>query len=314
MSRRRESRDPRGGARRRLPAVRLPPGARAERLLRLGRQRRARRDRGGRGRDATRLETVSRAAADSERSASQAADPGAVDSSGSIPQRFEAVRDSTQQRGGSETTARDAARHRHLRCPASEEVLEAGDRQPPLSLHQLHALRSTRLTIIHSLPYDRPGTSMQAFTMCDACRTPSTRIRLNRRFHAQPNACPDCGPRNLLPGLERCAIVASPAQESLERRRPTNVERGAIVAVKGLGGFHLMADAGNAEALQPLARGETATREALRIDGARSGAGPRPLRRSTTRPRGFSVRLPRRSCFLPRRAAARWWTICRRAG
>lgn len=94
-----------------------------------------------------------------------------------------------------------------------------------------------RFTIIRGLPYDRPLTTMAGFPMCPSCRAeyedPS-----DRRFHAQPNACPDCGPRLR---LETTAGLPIPGDPIHEVRRL--VGAGRIVAVKGLGGFHLACDA-----------------------------------------------------------------------
>ncbi|MBU8870167.1 MAG: carbamoyltransferase HypF [Gemmatimonadales bacterium] len=89
-----------------------------------------------------------------------------------------------------------------------------------------------RWTIIGRIPYDRPYTSMASFTMCPACRDEYD-DPANRRFHAQPNACPECGPRVWLSagdGREIAEPVAAAA---------TLLAEGRILAVKGLGGFHL---------------------------------------------------------------------------
>ena len=95
-----------------------------------------------------------------------------------------------------------------------------------------------RFTILEDLPYDRPATTMADFTMCDACRR-EYESPADRRFHAQPNACPDCGPRLRLLGANGSPIAcADPLLETAEALR-----RGAIVAVKGIGGFHLACDA-----------------------------------------------------------------------
>jgi hydrogenase maturation protein HypF len=105
-----------------------------------------------------------------------------------------------------------------------------------------------RFSILESLPYDRPNTSMKRFTMCDACRAEYENPR-DRRFHAQPNACPDCGPHVELwnaagraVGRERAAMAG--AVEALRQE--------AIVAVKGLGGFHLMVVAHSDAAVRRL--------------------------------------------------------------
>jgi hydrogenase maturation protein HypF len=104
-----------------------------------------------------------------------------------------------------------------------------------------------RYTIIKDLPYDRPFTTMKPFTMCEACQAeyddPS-----DRRFHAQPNACPECGPRLWLADADGNEIdCADPVAEAAEALR-----KGEVVAIKGLGGFHLAADAFNEEAVARL--------------------------------------------------------------
>jgi len=110
-----------------------------------------------------------------------------------------------------------------------------------------------RYTIIESLPYDRHATSMRCFTMCGACRAeyedPS-----DRRFHAQPNACPDCGPRiSLFESRGGGSDMAGAWERVWDNEALTGaVQRildGQILAVKGLGGFHLVCDATNDEAI-----------------------------------------------------------------
>jgi hydrogenase maturation protein HypF len=105
-----------------------------------------------------------------------------------------------------------------------------------------------RFSIIRSLPYDRPRTTMAGFEMCPACQTEYDSPG-DRRFHAQPNACPNCGPALALweaggRKRERGAGALEGAAAALES--------GAILAVKGLGGFHLMVDAGRGDALLRL--------------------------------------------------------------
>jgi len=99
-----------------------------------------------------------------------------------------------------------------------------------------------RFTIIQDIPYDRLFTTMRVFPMCAACEAeyhdPS-----NRRFHAQPNACPDCGPQVSFGSLTRDAAI----QAAIESLRG-----GAIVAIKGIGGFHLACDAINDDAVRAL--------------------------------------------------------------
>ena len=94
-----------------------------------------------------------------------------------------------------------------------------------------------RFTITERVPYDRANTTMAGFEMCRACRgeyeDPS-----DRRFHAEPIACPDCGPRLSLPLEDAVAVLRG----------------GGIVAVKGLGGYHLACDAGSPRAVERLRR------------------------------------------------------------
>jgi len=95
-----------------------------------------------------------------------------------------------------------------------------------------------RYTIIKDIPYDRPKTTMTSFRMCPDCQN-EYEDAANRRFHAQPNACPVCGPKVWLTDAEGQKIDCSdPVHEAAIRLR-----EGRIVAVKGLGGFHLACDA-----------------------------------------------------------------------
>ena len=90
-----------------------------------------------------------------------------------------------------------------------------------------------RFTIVRTLPYDRPNTTMAGFAMCDACRA-EYEDPGDRRFHAQPIACPACGPQVALDGRFGDAAI-------VEARRL--LAGGAVVAVKGIGGYHLACDA-----------------------------------------------------------------------
>jgi hydrogenase maturation protein HypF len=105
-----------------------------------------------------------------------------------------------------------------------------------------------RFTIIEALPYDRPNISMKSFGMCDACRKEYEDPQ-NRRFHAQPNACPACGPELAL-WDESGKLIASRHDALLAAAEA--IRSGSIVAAKGLGGFHLLADARNEEAVARL--------------------------------------------------------------
>jgi len=104
-----------------------------------------------------------------------------------------------------------------------------------------------RYTIVSGIPYDRPLTSMHRFPMCDLCRT-EYEDPGDRRFHAQPNACPRCGPRATLAGPDGREIAAAdPIAEAASL-----LHKGFVVAVKGLGGFHLAVDAENEDAVARL--------------------------------------------------------------
>jgi hydrogenase maturation protein HypF len=105
-----------------------------------------------------------------------------------------------------------------------------------------------RFTIIDDIPYDRPKTTMRAFEMCDDCAR-EYHDPLDRRFHAQPVACPKCGPEVWLENGE--GRVAG--GEAIAETRQFLAD-GKIVAIKGLGGFHLACDATNADAVVELRR------------------------------------------------------------
>jgi hydrogenase maturation protein HypF len=105
-----------------------------------------------------------------------------------------------------------------------------------------------RFSIIERLPYDRPNTSMKRFAMCPQCQAEYDNPH-DRRFHAQPNACPVCGPRLELWGT--AGEVLSTHHAALQAAAAA-LRRGAVVAVKGLGGFHLMVAASDAEAVSRL--------------------------------------------------------------
>src|SRR4051812_28183836 len=104
-----------------------------------------------------------------------------------------------------------------------------------------------RFTITRRIPYDRPQTSMAVFPMCPECQAEYD-DPLNRRFHAQPNACPKCGPRPWLETPQGAAVdTPDPVAETIER-----MLRGEILALKGVGGFHLAVDATSEDAVTRL--------------------------------------------------------------
>ncbi|MEM9747024.1 MAG: carbamoyltransferase HypF [Actinomycetota bacterium] len=104
-----------------------------------------------------------------------------------------------------------------------------------------------RFTIIRDLPYDRPATTMADFELCDDCAAEYA-DPLDRRYHAQPVACPDCGPRIRLDDDDRTVVGTDEVLAGVHER----LADGAIVAVKGLGGYHLACDATDAEAVDLL--------------------------------------------------------------
>ncbi|MFO7748806.1 MAG: carbamoyltransferase HypF [Desulfobacteraceae bacterium] len=106
-----------------------------------------------------------------------------------------------------------------------------------------------RYTIIKDLPYDRPRTSMAAFTMCQKCRAEYDNP-MDRRFHAQPNACPECGPHAFLVN-GRKETMDLEGKDAVTRAADL-LGRGEILGVKGLGGFHLAVDAFDEQAVARL--------------------------------------------------------------
>ena len=105
-----------------------------------------------------------------------------------------------------------------------------------------------RYTLIEALPYDRPNTSMSGFPLCEACEA-EYRDPSDRRFHAEPVACPSCGPTVQFeyPAATETVRADAALEATLERLRA-----GEIVAVKGIGGYHLMCDARNERAVASL--------------------------------------------------------------
>ncbi|MGA2667886.1 MAG: carbamoyltransferase HypF, partial [Ignavibacteria bacterium] len=105
-----------------------------------------------------------------------------------------------------------------------------------------------RFSIIERLPYDRKNSTMNMFTMCEECRA-EYEDPLNRRFHAQPNACPVCGPHLELWNMQGKLLESH--QDAMVKLIE-EIRTGKIAAVKGIGGFHLIVDARNDEAVKLL--------------------------------------------------------------
>jgi hydrogenase maturation protein HypF len=108
-----------------------------------------------------------------------------------------------------------------------------------------------RFTIIEGVPYDRDKTTMREFAMCAACRAEYENPR-DRRFHAEPTACAVCGPRVFLADENGCEITFDVDGEDAISRTRSLLMQGQVVAIKGIGGFHLACDALNAEAVARL--------------------------------------------------------------
>ncbi|MBF4970573.1 carbamoyltransferase HypF, partial [Cronobacter sakazakii] len=103
-----------------------------------------------------------------------------------------------------------------------------------------------RFTIIRAMPYDRPNTAMAGFPLCAPCET-QYRDPADRRFHAQPVVCPTCGPQLSWVSGEKTAQKEAALQAAIAA-----LIAGQIVAIKGIGGFHLACDAQNAIAVARL--------------------------------------------------------------
>ncbi|MEA4811912.1 MAG: carbamoyltransferase HypF [Anaerolineaceae bacterium] len=104
-----------------------------------------------------------------------------------------------------------------------------------------------RYSIIKAIPYDRPNTTMAGFSLCPSCKE-EYHNPADRRFHAQPIACPVCGPQIW---LQEGAEKQSKGEDALQQARQ-HIRQGKIIAVKGLGGFHLFCDAANQSAVERL--------------------------------------------------------------
>jgi hydrogenase maturation protein HypF len=133
-------------------------------------------------------------------------------------------------------------------CPdCRAEVFDPGDRR-----HRYPFTNCTncgpRFSIIRSLPYDRPRTTMSGFAMCARCRREYVDPH-DRRFHAQPNACPECGP-----GLTLTDASGQPVArlDAALHAAANAIRSGLVLGLKGLGGFHLLVDAANSPAVQRL--------------------------------------------------------------
>jgi hydrogenase maturation protein HypF len=141
------------------------------------------------------------------------------------------------------------------------EVLDPGDRRHGYAFTNCTHC-GPRLSIVETIPYDRERTSMRTFRMCEACRREYD-DPADRRFHAQPNACPDCGPRLWLEDRAGRIAAGDPIAAAARFLR-----EGAIVAVKGIGGFHLACDAAEERVVAELRRRKHRALKPLAVMGA----------------------------------------------
>ena len=118
-----------------------------------------------------------------------------------------------------------------------------------------------RYTIIESTPYDRDTTSMKVFPMCEDCQKEYENLE-GRRYHAEPNACEHCGPMFTLRGVD--GTVLTTGQDAIEHAKQY-IQEGAIVAIKGIGGYHLVCDALQEKVVQTLRQRKGRPRKPLAI-------------------------------------------------
>jgi hydrogenase maturation protein HypF len=160
------------------------------------------------------------------------------------------IRESERVEGAFQPVSPDVA----LCVDCERELLDPTDRRYLYSfINCTHC--GPRFTIIKDLPYDRPSTTMADFAMCDACRA-EYEDPTNRRFHAQPVACPNCGPFVQLreSSAHPSTVVHIDMRWSAVVKARKLLREGKVVAIKGLGGFHLACDATNEIAVAELRR------------------------------------------------------------
>lgn len=120
-----------------------------------------------------------------------------------------------------------------------------------------------RLSIVRAIPYDRANTSMASFPMCPQCQS-EYEDPADRRFHAQPNACDDCGPRVWLENVDGNRLAPEEGNDVIETAARL-IHQGRIIAIKGIGGFHLACDAGNEDAVNCLRKRKHRYHKALAL-------------------------------------------------
>ena len=159
-----------------------------------------------------------------------------------------------EEAAGFQIVASDAASERRVSIPpdlatcpdCTAEIFDPSNRRYRYAFTNCTNC-GPRFTIARDIPYDRATTTMAAFAMCEACRREYEDVG-DRRFHAQPNACPQCGPRLTLHDADGAPVeVSDPIAAAADALR-----RGLIVALKGIGGFHLACDATSEAAVTRL--------------------------------------------------------------
>ncbi len=156
-----------------------------------------------------------------------------------------------------------------------------------------------RFTIATDIPYDRAATTMAPFRMCPDCQREYENVE-DRRFHAQPNACPTCGPRLTLHAADGVRIHA----DDVIAVAAQALREGLIVAIKGMGGFHLACDATNDNAVKRLRQRKRRDEKPLAVM-ARSLAAARALAVVDTEAARRLTSVERPILLVPRRAKSR---------